>query len=179
MTPNKPINKLKMNKAVQSAIVNNNTTVYSPDGLRILRYLDHTVIGFKRGRLAAAIIENVMMERHPTLWDAVCTNLPAHKGGRVKCPSCGECFFVGRHASASEQEIPVLGPIDANALACAKDELETRTNRIVSVYSTRATAVLRYMSLTETKFRISREAADLLEIGLNELYPRFFKDDVK
>ena len=170
------INKRQLKIAVNSAVSTNNITVYSMEVARPLRYFEHTVVGvFKRGVLAADILNDVMEKVHPELWNAACDLTPINKGGRAQCPACGECFFTERGNANTKQEIPVISEIDKDVLGQVESELEVRAGRLVSVYSTRAAAVLRYMQATETKFSISREAADLIEVGLSELYPVFFE----
>ena len=142
-----------------------------------MRYFEHTVVGvFRKGVFAANILEDAMKEVHPELWNAVCDLTPINKGGRMTCHVCGAHIITERGNAGMKQEVPVISKIDKDILRQVESELDTRTGRLISVYSTRAAAVLRYMQATGTKFKISRNAADLIEIGLAELYPAFFED---
>lgn len=170
------INKQQLKIAVDSAVSTNNITVYSREVALPLRYLEHTVKGvFRKGVFAANILEDVMKEVHPELWDVVCGLTPINKGGRMTCPVCGAHIITERGNAGTKQEVPVLSKINKDVLKQVETELDVRAGRLVSVYSTRAAAVLKYMQATGTKFSISREAADLIEIGLAELYPVFFE----
>ena len=173
------IDESKLKKAVDLTMASNGgrgISLWSRDGARVLRYFEHTIIGFSRGVAAADVLEEMVETAYPEIWNAVSDYIPPADGMQVQCPMCNEWYTpkYAAHNQKTKQAMPVLGGIDRDELKAAEIELDKRSNCLISVYSSRVSATMRYLSLTETKFTISKTAAELLEIGLVELYPEFF-----
>ena len=170
-------NKLKT--AVDLTMASNGgrgISLWSRDGARVLRYFEHTIIGFSKGIAAADVLEGMVETAYPEIWNAVSDYIPPADGMQVQCPVCSEWYTpkYATHNQKTKQAIPVLGDIDRDELKAVEIELEKRSNCLISAYNSRVSATMRYLSLTETKFTISKAAAELLERGLERMYPEFF-----
>lgn len=178
------IDESKLKKAVDLTMASNGgrgISIWSRDGARVLRYFENTIIGFSKGIAAADVLEGVVETAYPEIWNAVSDYIPPADGMQVQCPICSEWYTpkYAAHNQKTKQEMPTLGDIDRGELKAVEIELEKRSNCLISAYNSRVSATMRYLSLTETKFTISKTAAKLLEIGLAELYPEFFTDSMK
>lgn len=173
------IDESKLKKAVDLTMASNGgrgIAIWSRDGARVLRYFEHTIVGFSKGIAAADVLEPMVEKAYPEIWDAVSDYIPPADGMQVQCPECG-AWYTPKYAAHNQKEkqvMPVLGDIDRDELKAVEIELEKRSNCLISAYNSRVSATMRYMSLTETKFTISKTAAELLERGLRRMYPEFF-----
>ena len=173
------INESKLKKAVDLTMASNGgrgISLWSRDGARVLRYFEHTIIGFSKGVAAADVLEEMVETAHPEIWNAVSDYIPPTDGMRVQCPECGAWYTpkYAAHNQKTKQAMPTLGDIDHDELKAVEIELEKRSNCLISVYNSRVSATMRYLSLTETKFSMSKAAAGLLERGLSRMYPELF-----
>ena len=173
------IDEGKLKKAVDLTMASNGgrgISLWSRDGARVLRCFEHTIVGFSKGVAAADVLEEMVEAAYPEIWNAVSDYIPPADGMQVQCPECG-AWYTPKHAAHNhkqKQVIPTLGDIDHDELKAVEIELEKRSNCLISVYNSRVSATMRYLSLTETKFTISKAAAELLECGLERMYPGFF-----
>jgi len=135
---------------------------YSKKSLEILKYFELTIPEFRKGVLASKVLEKKVQEHYPEEYECA-----------VKSTSAG--LLKGR--SPTKQENPVLDGIDEIILKQARDETKDRLGRLVSIYNHKITAVLRYFSKVTPRYSISHAAAILLEEGLKEIYPEFWKDE--
>jgi len=186
------INKHELKQAVNNTMLTAGGrafTVYSPDSMRVLSYFEHTLIkkahdgpGFKKSEVVAHILEDMVASEYPEIWHDVCLLIQPNKSGAlVRCPKCKTWHTIGTVAENVETQpfvMPVLGEIDYNVVKAVELEIKTKAGKLMSVYNPRVSAVMKYLSYTETKFAVSRAAADLLETGLAGFYPEFFEEDV-
>ena len=173
------IDESKLKKAVDLTMASNGgrgISLWSRDGARVLRYFEHTTIGFSKGVAAADVLEEMVEAAYPEIWNAVSDYIPPADGMQVQCPVCNEWYTpkYAVHNQKPKQVMPTLGDIDRDELKAVEIELEKRSNCLISVYNSRVSATMRYLSLTETKFSMSRAAAGLLECGLKRMYPGVF-----
>ena len=173
------IDESKLKKAVDLTMASNGgrgISLWSRDGARVLRYFEHTIIGFSKGVAAADVLEEMVEAAYPEIWNAVSDYIPPADGMQVQCPECGVWYTpkYAAHNQKPKQAMPALGDIVRDELEAVEIELEKRSNCLLSVYNSRVSATMRYLSLTETKFTISKTAAGLLERGLERMYPEFF-----
>lgn len=178
------IDESKLKKAVDLTMASNGgrgISIWSRDGARVMRYFENTIIGFSKGIAAADVLEGVVETAYPEIWNAVSDYLPPADGVQVQCPECRAWYTpkYATHNQKTKQAMPALGGIDRDELKAVEIELDKQSNRLISVYNSRVSATMRYLSLTETKFTISKTAAKLLERGLGGMYPEFFTDSMK
>ena len=173
------IDEKKLKTAVDLTMASNGgrgIAIWSRDGARVLRYFEHTIIGFSKGVAAADVLEGMVEKAYPEIWNAVSDYIPPADGMQVQCPMCGAWYTpkYAAHNQKIKQAMPILGDIDHDELKAVEIELEKRSNCLISAYNSRVSATMRYLSLTEKKFTISKAAAGLLERGLSRMYPEFF-----
>ena len=173
------IDESKLKTAVDLTMASNGgrgISLWSRDGARVLRYFEHTIIGFSKGVAAADVMEPMVKTAYPEIWNAVSDYIPPADGMQVQCPVCNEWYTpkYAAHNQKEKQAMPTLSDIDRDELKAVEIELKNRSNCLISAYNSRVSATMRYMSLTETKFTISKTAAELLERGLRRMYPEFF-----
>lgn len=169
------INKKALTNAVIRAAHTNSVTVYSEKASRVLRYSNHVINGYRKGIFAADVMEDAIETVYPVLWQEVCKIIPSTRREREQCPTCGG-WYLPAHPTGVKMKhtAPALKEIDREIMTLVEDELKTPSGRSVSIYSARAAVVLRYLSYTKEIPSMSREGGDLLEIGLEEIYPEFF-----
>ena len=177
------IDDSKLKKAVDLTMASNGgrgISLWSRDGARVLRYFENTIVGFSKGIAAADVLEEMVEAAYPEIWNAVSDYIPPADGMQVQCPMCGKWYTpkYAAHNQKTKQVMPTLGDIDRDELKAVEIELEKRSNCLISVYNSRVSATMRYLSLTETKFSMSKTAAELLERGLEKMYPGFFTDEI-
>ena len=173
------IDESKLKTAVDLTMASNGgrgISLWSRDGARVLRYFEHTIVGFSKGVAAADVLEEMVEAVYPEIWNAVSDYIPPADGMQVQCPVCNEWYTpkYAAHNQKIKQAVPTLGDIDRDELKAVEIELEKRSNCLISVYNSRVSATMRYLSLTETKFTISKTAAELLERGLERMYQELF-----
>ena len=170
------IDKTILDNAIRIAAATNSVTVYSKKASRVLRYSEQVINGYRKGIFAADVLEDVIEDVYPELWREVCKHIPSTRREHTQCPTCGGWYIAESipQGNKTKQTAPALGGIDQDILASIEVELETRTGQLISIYSARSAAVLRYLLLANEITSMSGVGADLLEIGLAELYPEFF-----
>ena len=170
------IDKTTLDNAIRIAAETNSVTVYSKKASRVLRYSEQAINGYRKGVFAADVLEDVIEDVYPRLWHDVCKHIPSTRREHAQCPTCGGWYIAESipQGNKTKQSAPDLGEIDQDILASIEVELETRTGQLISIYSARSAAVLRYLLLANEITSMSSVGADLLEIGLAELYPEFF-----
>lgn len=170
------INKTKLDNAISIAAATNSVTVYSKKASRVLRYSEQVINGYQKGVFAADVLEDAIEEIYPELWCEVCKHISSTRREHAQCQACGGWYVAESIPSENKtnQTAPALGEIDRDILASVEIELETRTGQLISIYSARSAAAIRYLRLVNDITSMSAAGADLLEIGLAELYPEFF-----
>lgn len=149
----------KLEEAVEETVGTDGSkmvTIYSKDGLRVLHYFEHTVPQYSKGISAAIAMEDELKIKHPKEWAAVSEYIGPSAGG------------------LKDRWAPELGIIDADALCAADKKVKTRDGRLVSVYSPRVAAVMKYIMKTTPRVTISKKSANILEAGLARKYPGLF-----
>ena len=170
------IDKTTLDNAINISAVTNSVTVYSKKASGVLRYSEQVINGYRKGVFAADVLEDVIEDIYPELWREVCKHIPSTRREHAQCPTCGGWYVAESipPGNKTKQTAPVVGEIDQDILADIEIELKTRTGQLISIYSARSAAVLRYLLLANEITSMSSVGADLLEIGLAELYPEFF-----
>ena len=149
-------------------------TISSKNAARVLRYFKNTTPEFHKGTVAADVLSGVVEAEYPDIWSAVCGRISPSGGYVVKCPICEGLYTIGRVWGNKKQTMPVIDDIDSNVLDAVELEIGMKSGQLISVYNSRVSAVMRYLSLAEPNFSISKTAGGLLERGLSGLYPGLF-----
>lgn len=157
------INKKVLDEAVAEIMTANGgrkVTIYSNDSLRVLRYFELTTPNFSKGLSAASVLEDELKKGYPDEWAAVVELVGPNRRDSRKAP------------------LPEIDDVDLDIMCEVEAEISTRDGRLVSIYNPQVAAVLRYLLKVQSRFSMSKAAAELLERGLEKMYPVFYTDEI-
>ena len=159
---------------------------------------------FSKGIMAATILEREVAKEYPEIWEYVAERIPkinrsdkkyvptvedilrADLPAPIKIRTVSGTLHLTYSADVLERlkneamvdmhdpDLPELGQIDKDELTIVDDIITHRDGRLVSVYSPRVSAVMRYLTSTKNAFKPGRVVAALLERGIEGDYPEFF-----
>lgn len=135
--------------------------IYSARALVMLRYLDLCAPQFSKAGAASQILVQEVKNEYPDLWKAVSEHedIPENK---------------------SQTTLPTKYPvINIELWKTALKEASVREGRLITIYNQRLSAVFRYLMVTTPRFKMSSNAASLIERGLSTRYPKIWRKLLK
>lgn len=127
--------------------------IYSRPALVILRYLDLSTPGFSKGGAAGELLTEPVKKEYPVLWEKLTAlNIPETEEKDIYLP----------------RKFP---KIIKTKWAQAVKESKERKGRLVTVYNPKVSAILRYNMQTIPRYKMSAEAAKLIEEEISRRYP--------
>lgn len=155
---NTKVNREALEQAIgESDTYNRKITIYSKPAAAVLRYMDLTIPLFSKAGAATEILQKVINKKYPEEWKAVVAqNIPAVR-------PLSKSYWPGK-----------LEIKDKAAWAQATEEVSTRKGRIITIYSPRMAAVIRYIANTTPRFSMSKSSAEMLEKGIEERFPELW-----
>lgn len=134
------------------------TMIHSHPASVILRYLSLITPKFSCGGAATELLEGVIKQEYPDLWERVI---------QEDVPGITEL-----EKSYWPKKFP---RIDEAQWQRALEETTTRRGKIITAFHPRIAAVLRYCAKTTPRFSISEKAAGLLGSAIKARYPEVWK----
>jgi hypothetical protein len=126
---------------------------YSRPALIILRYLDLTTPMFSKGGAAGELLMQALKEKYTALWNRL-TEL--------------EVLEPEERGTYLPEKFP---PISVTKWKRAVKESQERMGRVAMVYNPKVAAIFRYNMQTIPRYKMSTEAAKLIEEVLEKRYP--------
>lgn len=127
--------------------------VYSRPALVVLHYLDLSTPGFSKGGAVEEMLAEAVKKEYPDLWE---------KLTELNIPETEE----------KETYLPRKFPkIVKTKWAQAVDEAKGRKGRVVNTYNPKISVILRYNRKTIPRYKMSAEAAKLIEQEISRRYP--------